>query len=137
LFLFRLIHKMLKPKAISQVLKQATTGGVKATLLLNSEGSPLAFISDSDRDARVYAAIASNIWSTFEKNGKNLMRDDNLKFLLVECEKGNVAITTVSNMLLCLVAKPEVELGILKAKTDALARHLEEPFQRVAAYTQA
>jgi hypothetical protein len=54
--------------------------------LLNSEGSPLAFISDSDRDARVYAAIASNIWSTFEKNGKNLMREDNLKFLLVECE---------------------------------------------------
>jgi len=104
---------------------------------LNSEGSPLAFISDSDRDARVYAAIASNIWSTFEKNGKNLMRDDNLKFLFVECEKGNVAITTVSNMLLCLVANPEVELGILKAKTDALARHLEEPFQRVAAYTQA
>ncbi|PKK76799.1 Ragulator complex protein LAMTOR2-B [Rhizophagus irregularis] len=130
---------MLKPKAISQVLKQATTGGVKATLnfsLLNSEGSPLAFISDSDRDARVYAAIASNIWSTFEKNGKNLMRDDNLKFLLVECEKGNVAITTVSNMLLCLVAKPEVELGILKAKTDALARHLEEPFQRMTTYTQ-
>ena len=107
--------------------------------LLNSEGSPLAFISDSDSDARVYAAIASNIWSTFEKNGKNLMREDNLKFLLVECEvrkfffilpiifiidfqlikilkKGNVAITTVSNMLLCLVAKPEVELGILKAK---------------------
>lgn len=57
--------------------------------LLNSEGSPLAFISDSDRDARVYAAIASNIWSTFEKNGKNLMRDDNLKFLLVECEVNN------------------------------------------------
>ncbi|CAI2161930.1 11585_t:CDS:2 [Funneliformis geosporum] len=102
-------------------------------ILLNSEGSPLAFVSDSDHDARVYAAIASNIWSTFEKNGKNLMREDNLKFML----KGNVAITMVSNMLLCLVATPEVELGILKAKTDALAKHLEEPFQRVTAYTQA
>ncbi|CAG8807751.1 7052_t:CDS:2 [Gigaspora margarita] len=107
---------MLKPKTITLVLKQATTGGVKATLLLNSEGSPLAFVSDSDREARIYAAIASNIWCTFEKAGKNLMKDDGLKFLLVECEEGNVAITTVSNMLLCLVAKPDVELGILKAK---------------------
>ncbi|CAG8683125.1 4136_t:CDS:2, partial [Cetraspora pellucida] len=106
---------MLKPKTISLVLKQATTGGVKATLLLNSEGSPLAFVSDSDRDARIYAAIVSNIWCTLEKSGKGFMKDE-LKFLLIECEEGNVAVTTVSNMLLCLVAKPEVELGILKAK---------------------
>ncbi|KAG9291878.1 hypothetical protein G9A89_012163 [Geosiphon pyriformis] len=139
---------MLKPKAISQVLKQATTGGVKAALILNSEGSPLVFVSETgDRDARVYAAIASNVWSTFEKNTRPLLvtsggggKDDagssgGLKFLLVECEEGNLAITTVANMLLCLVAKPDVALGILKAKTDALARHLEEPFQQVISET--
>ncbi|CAG8538000.1 13494_t:CDS:2 [Acaulospora colombiana] len=125
---------MLKPKAITRVLEQATTGGVKATLLLNSEGSPLAFKSDLDSEARVYAAISSNIWNTFEKNGKNLLRDDGLKFLLLECEEGNVAMTTVKNMLLCLVAKPEVELGILKLKIDALKRHLDEQFQKVAEY---
>ncbi|CAG8439024.1 5775_t:CDS:2 [Ambispora leptoticha] len=146
---------MLKPKVISQVLQQATTGGVKATLLLNSEGSPLVFVSEAgDRDARVYAAIASNVWSTFEKNTKPLTKEDPtigsgvgsgnggginnaLKFLLVECEEGNLAITTVTNMLLCLVARTDVALGILKAKTDALARHLEEPFQRVSTYTQS
>ncbi|RHZ79565.1 hypothetical protein Glove_144g77 [Diversispora epigaea] len=126
---------MLKPKTISLVLKQATTGGVKATLLLNSEGSPLAFISDSDREARVYAAIASNIWNTIERNGKSVMNGNALKFLLVGCEEGNVVITTVNNnMFLCLVAKPEVELGMLKAKIDALTKHLEEPFQQAATY---
>ena len=67
---------------------------------MNSEGSPLAFISDSDRDARVYAAIASNIWSTFEKNGKNLMRDDNLKFLFVECEVKKNPLITLNHLLL-------------------------------------
>ncbi|CAG8483785.1 6302_t:CDS:2 [Ambispora gerdemannii] len=148
---------MLKPKVISQVLRQATTGGVKATLLLNSEGSPLAFVSESgDRDARVYAAIASNVWSTFEKNTRPLTKENlatgsgsgggtssgngannALKFLLVECEEGNLAITTVANMLLCLTANPDVALGILKAKTEALARHLEEPFQRVTTYNSS
>ncbi|CAH1757441.1 6616_t:CDS:2 [Entrophospora sp. SA101] len=127
---------MLKPKAISSVLRQATTGGVKATLLLNSEGSPLAFVSESDNEARVYAAIASSIWSTIDKIGKSVMKDD-LNFLVIECEEGNVAIATVSNMLLCLVAKPEVQLGILKAKTDALIDHLKEPFKKIAAYTQS
>ncbi|CAG8723493.1 10000_t:CDS:2, partial [Acaulospora morrowiae] len=81
------------------------------------------------RGARCYAAIASNIWNTFEKSGKNLLRDDGLKFLLIGCEEGNVAVTTVNNMFLCLVAMPEVDLGIVKAKIDALTRHLEKHFQ--------
>ncbi|CAJ0832162.1 11545_t:CDS:10 [Entrophospora sp. SA101] len=87
-------------------------------------------------EARVYAAIASSIWSTIDKIGKSVMKDD-LNFLVIECEEGNVAIATVSNMLLCLVAKPEVQLGILKAKTDALIDHLKEPFKKIAAYTQS
>ncbi|CAG8459404.1 2522_t:CDS:2 [Diversispora eburnea] len=108
-------YLMLKPKAISLVLKQATTGG-----------SPLAFVSDSDREARVYAAITSNIWNTIEKNVKSVMDGNALKFLLVGCEEGNVVITTVNNnMFLCLVAKPEI---------DALTKHLEEPFQQAASY---
>ncbi|CAJ0636767.1 6615_t:CDS:10 [Entrophospora sp. SA101] len=91
---------------------------------------------DIYNEARVYAAIASSIWSTIDKIGKSVMKDD-LNFLVIECEEGNVAIATVSNMLLCLVAKPEVQLGILKAKTDALIDHLKEPFKKIAAYTQS
>ncbi|CAG8468691.1 6200_t:CDS:2 [Paraglomus occultum] len=122
---------MLKPKAIQQVLKQATSGGVRATLLLNSEGSPISFVAETDREARIYAAIASNVWTTFEKGTKSMTQDDGVRFLVVECEEGTLALTTVSKMMLCLVAKPEVGIAILKAKSDALVRHLEEPLTNV------
>ncbi|KAF9168119.1 Ragulator complex protein lamtor2 [Actinomortierella ambigua] len=123
---------MLKPKLISQVLQQATTGGVKATILLNLEGSLLAFAAQSDRDARIYGALTSNIWSIYSKHVKT--ETGPLSFLILECEEGKVAVSMVSTMILCLVAQEDVELGILKAKSEALTRHLEAPLSRVTGY---
>ncbi|CAG8677658.1 5687_t:CDS:2, partial [Paraglomus brasilianum] len=93
--------------------------------------SPISFVAETDREARIYAAIASNVWSTFDKGTKNMTQDDGVRFLVVECEEGTLALTTVSKMMLCLVAKPEVGIAILKAKSDALVKHLEEPLANV------
>ncbi|KAG0233415.1 Ragulator complex protein lamtor2 [Actinomortierella wolfii] len=130
---------MLKPKLISQVLQQATTGGVKATMYINATpnpaqhtGSLLAFAAQSDREARIYGALTSNIWSIYSKHVKS--ETGPLSFLMLECEEGKVAVSMVSSMILCLVAQEDVELGILKAKSEALTRHLEAPLSKVTGY---
>ncbi|XP_077867646.1 ragulator complex protein LAMTOR2-like [Saccoglossus kowalevskii] len=99
---------MLKPKALTQVLSQANTGGVQSTLLLNGEGSLLAYSGYGDKDARVLQ-------------------------LLQYLQEGKVAITKVANLLLCIYAKQSVGFGMLKAKAKALADYLEEPLKQVAA----
>ncbi|KAI1285727.1 Ragulator complex protein LAMTOR2-B [Halotydeus destructor] len=123
---------MLRPKTLTNILSQANTGGVQCTLLLNKEGTLLAYSGYGDKDARMTAAIASSIWMSYEKYGSMAFNEDRLKSLTVDCEDGNLIVKQVSNVLLCMHAKKTVPLGALKAKVNTLTGYLEDPLNRIA-----
>lgn len=119
---------MLKPKVLSQVLGQANSDGVISTMLLNNEGSLLAYAgSNVNKDSKITAAVASNIWGAYEKGGKMAFNNEGLKVMFMDCDDGKVAVTKISTVLLCMYADSNVGLGMLKYKMEKLADYLYEP----------
>ncbi|VDN60529.1 unnamed protein product [Dracunculus medinensis] len=147
---FQAQSRRAEPKALTQVLGQVNSGETKGALLFNHEGLLLAY-SGYDRidgkslnstNATISAALLSNIWETFERQGIFLIHESNyiishrtrehLREMLLECEDGVIIVTQVARMLLALKGSKNVPLGLLKAKLNALANYLLTPLTVVS-----
>lgn len=82
-------------------------------------------------DPRVVAAISSKIWGLYEKSGRANLNEDKLQFLLLDCDNGHIGVVPVHNSLLCLCGDKSLGFGMLKAKSDALVKFLEDPLSQV------
>ena len=78
---------MLRPKVFAEILSQTNTGGVMSSMLLNTEGSLLAYSgSDVHKDKMITAAVSSNIWSAYEKGGKMAFHNEGLQYMFMDCQ---------------------------------------------------
>jgi len=100
--------------------------------LLNKEGTLLAYSGFEDKNARKIAAIASSIWTSYEKYGSIAFNEDRLNLVTIDCDDGLLIVKSVSNVLLAMHAKKDVQLGVLKAKALSLAGYLDGPLNQVA-----
>ncbi|KAG9508414.1 Ragulator complex protein LAMTOR2-like protein, partial [Fragariocoptes setiger] len=125
------LANMLRPKTLNSILSRANTGGVICTLLLNKEGTLLAYAGGSDEEARTTAALASTIWKNFERYGNSAFHDDRLKCTVVQCHNANLVIRNLSTVLLCIFANQDAPIGMLKNKAKCLADHIEAPLDKI------
>ena len=70
--------------------------------LLNNEGSLLAYAgSNVNKDSKITAAVASNIWGAYEKGGKMAFNNEGLKVMFMDCEVSIINHLSIYSNLTC------------------------------------
>ena len=90
---------MLKAKTLPEILGQVKSPGITSVILLTSEGQLLGAADSTDSDAligmfssflylliHITAAIVSNIFATYEKNGHCHVEASELHEMILHCE---------------------------------------------------
>ncbi|CAF1021754.1 unnamed protein product [Brachionus calyciflorus] len=120
---------MYRPSLLRQLLSQVTTGNIHATIFSTRSGEYLDSVSKQDSnnkmiDIKSLCAIMCSVYQSFQKLSGPL--DDNLNFLMIDCDSYRLAIRPVGNNLICLCADSTTGLGILKLKINSLAEQLNK-----------
>jgi hypothetical protein len=108
---------LLSPAALPKVLGEALLPGVRVVSLMNRSGLLLGCAGDAQA-APAISAIVSSLWQNFEKC------DGSLGCLLLECERGRLAVKAVGSFVLAICGDSTVPFGLLKAKVVALTSYL-------------
>ena len=108
---------LLSPAALPKVLGEALLPVVRVVSLMNRSGLLLGCAGDAQA-APAISAIVSSLWQNFEKC------DGSLGCLLLECERGRLAVKAVGSFVLAICGDSTVPFGLLKAKVVALTSYL-------------
>ncbi|CAK9300976.1 unnamed protein product [Gordionus sp. m RMFG-2023] len=124
---------MLKPKVLSEVLKQINTGGIHSTLLLNNEGALLAHTGEADKNSFMISALVSNIWNLYEKLGHDTELNDTLEAVSIECMNGMVFVKKINKLLLCIYTEKydEINMGMIMIKIETLSKYLSPHLNKI------
>lgn len=116
---------MLRPSALKQLLSQVTVGSIHATILANRSGEFLDYAvksENTDINIKNMCAIICSVYQSYQKFSAPL--NDNLNYLIVDCDVYRLAIRPVNSHLVCICADSNTGLGILKLKLNSLSDSL-------------
>jgi predicted regulator of Ras-like GTPase activity (Roadblock/LC7/MglB family) len=116
---------MLRPSALKQLLAQVTGGNIHATILATRSGEYLDYAikpGSTDINIKNMCAIVCSVYQSFQKFSTPL--NDNLNYLIIECDIYRLAIRPVNNHLVCICADSNTGLGIIKLKLNSLSERL-------------
>ncbi|KAG4302327.1 hypothetical protein PCANB_001526 [Pneumocystis canis] len=146
---------MIRTKALISLLSQSLDSSITSCILLTCSGQLLSQASLSQKNARIYAALAAQVWSKYNKLGEEghigSLINTNKKtlgcnWLGIECLNGNILIlcirlpkieelTDVSALsqpiLLCLVGNENSKLGFMHMKAESIKKYLLKELKEI------
>ena len=123
---------MIKSSALSNLLKKAIDNGIDTVFISKKFGNILC-IEGNDNNPLLNDVISS-MWTEYEATDESPLKDEKLKYLLIENDDSNVIMTNIYNYIICMKANKDLKLGMLKKHLESLTQNLNKmliPFKEV------
>ena len=104
---------MIKSSALSNLLKKAIDNGIDTVFISKKFGNILC-IEGNDNNPLLNDVISS-MWTEYEPTDESPLKDEKLKYLLIENDDSNVIMTNIYNYIICMKANKDLEKSYLEA----------------------
>lgn len=126
---------MIQAKNLPEHLKQILDQEIKTSMLMTTDGALVGSCAEGVNkfDPKVIGALVANTWGEYLHAGKESNPENNLDFLLIELEKGQLAVHSAGrDFLLCVVATKDAASGHMKAKLELLSDFLKDSLDKLS-----
>ena len=99
---------------------------------MNDEGAVLGKAGEYANDKSL-GAIMTNVWQDYLEVGKEVLKQKDMPYILVNTAQSRVLARKVKTAVLLIRSSKDVEVGMLKAKSDIICSLLEEQIGKLEA----
>ena len=120
---------MIRSSALSDLLKKVISNGIETVFICRITGEILCMEGkDSDQNL---ADLISSMWIEYYQIGESTLKDEKMKFLLIENDNSHVITTNLYNYIVCMKANTSMKLGLLKKNLEGLAQNLNKMLEPI------
>ena len=120
---------MIRSSALSDLLKKVISNGIETVFICRITGEILCMEGkDSDQNL---ADLISSMWIEYYQIGESTLKDEKMKFLLIENDNSHIITTNLYNYIVCMKANTTMKLGLLKKNLEGLAQNLNKMLEPI------
>ena len=120
---------MISSSALSDLLKKVISNGIETVFICRISGEILC-IEGKDSDQTI-ADLISSMWIEYYQIGESTLKDEKMKFLIIENDNSNIIITNLYNYIVCMKADASMKLGMLKKNLEGLTFNLNKMLEPI------
>ena len=120
---------MIKSSALSDLLKKVISNGIETVFICRISGEILCMEGkDSDQ---TLAGLISSMWIEYYQIGESTLKEEKMKFLLIENDNSHIITTNLYNYIVCMKANTIMKLGLLKKNLEGLTQNLNKMLEPI------
>ena len=120
---------MIRSSALSDLLKKVISNGIETVFICRITGEILCMEGkDSDQNL---ADLISSMWIEYYQIGESTLKDEKMKFLLIENDNSHIITTNLYNYIVCMKVNTSMKLGLLKKNLEGLALNLNKMLEPI------